>query len=107
MTRADQDRAAARRVGLVPVSFTQQPRPCAGPDEPACIQALCVDCSNFSTAPSLHTPMQPAARFSARMVMWQCGEFHAATVAGAGTTRKAADFGGEVAPSSAGAGLAA
>jgi len=80
MTRENQDRAALRKAGLVAVPFHRQQRPCPGPDEPACIQALCVDCGSFSTAPSLTTPMQPAARFVVGKG-WECVEFHGAECA--------------------------
>lgn len=79
MATIEQDRAEMRRVGLVPVPFHRQQLPCAGPDEPACIQALCVDCGSFSTEPSLTTPMQPAARFVVG-TGWECVEFHGANV---------------------------
>lgn len=106
MATLDQDRAAMRRVGLVPIAFSRQPGPCAGPGEPACIQALCVDCGSFSTAPSLTTPMQPAARFI-RGEGWECVEFHAADCEAHDATGKPCGIGGGVATSSAGAGLAA
>jgi hypothetical protein len=95
MATLEQDRAAMRKAGLTAIPLDRQQRPCPGPDEPTCIQALCVDCGSFSTAPSLATPMQPAARF-VRGNGWECVEFHAATVADCGETRKPAFLGGDV-----------
>lgn len=98
MASLDQERAALRRAGIVPITFQRSQLLCAGPDEPACIQALCVDCGSFSTAPSLTTLMQPPARFIVGSG-WQCVEFHEATVELQGETRESATRGGAVASS--------
>lgn len=102
---ADFRDAALQDKGIRPIPLNRDPRPCPGPDEPACIQALCIDCSNFSTEPSLTTPMQPAARCVLGLG-WRCVEFHGANVQPGTDEGKPLPLGGGVATSSVGRGLA-